>query len=66
LGTILELSQQKIRVALDGDEQRTVSFSPNLYPFIDNGWATTIHKAQGVTVDHVKMLASFEQYRNLS
>lgn len=66
LGTILELSQQKIRVALDGDEQRTFSFSPNLYPFIDNGWATTIHKAQGVTVDHVKMLASFEQYRNLS
>jgi Ti-type conjugative transfer relaxase TraA len=45
---------------------RTVSFSPNLYPFIDNGWATTIHKAQGVTVDNVKMLASFEQYRNLS
>lgn len=66
LGTILELNPQKIRVALDGDEQRTVSFSPNLYPFIDNGWATTIHKAQGVTVDHVKMLASFEQYRNLS
>jgi Ti-type conjugative transfer relaxase TraA len=66
LGTILELSQQKLTVALDGDAQRTVSFSPYLYPFIDNGWATTIHKAQGVTVDHVKMLASFEQYRNLS
>lgn len=66
LGTILEINRQKMTVVLDGADQRTVSFSPNLYPYLDNGWATTIHKAQGVTVDHVKMLASFEQYRNLS
>jgi hypothetical protein len=66
LGTILEISEQKITVALDGQDGKTVSFSPALYPYLDNGWATTIHKAQGVTVDHVKMLASFEQYRNLS
>lgn len=66
LGTILEIDEQKIMVALDGQDAKTVSFSPNLYPYLDNGWATTIHKAQGVTVDHVKMLASFEQYRNLS
>jgi Ti-type conjugative transfer relaxase TraA len=65
LGTILEISKQKITVALD-DTQKTLSFAPNLYPFIDNGWATTIHKAQGVTADVVKLLASFEQYRNLA
>jgi len=68
LGTILEISKSKMTVALDtvGGGQKTLSFSPNLYPFIDNGWATTIIKAQGVTVDHVKLLASFEQYRNLA
>jgi ATP-dependent exoDNAse (exonuclease V) alpha subunit len=65
LGTILEINKQKITVALD-DGQKTLSFSPNLYPFIDNGWATTIHKAQGVTVGIVKLLASFEQFRNLA
>jgi Ti-type conjugative transfer relaxase TraA len=65
LGTILEMNKQKITVALD-DTQKTLSFSPKLYPFIDNGWATTIHKAQGVTADNVKLLASFEQYRNLA
>lgn len=68
LGSILDISKSKMTVALDteGEEQETVSFSLNLYPFIDNGWATTIIKAQGVTVDHVKLLASFEQYRNLA
>lgn len=66
LGTILSLDQSKICVALDGKEQREVSFAPNLYPYIDNGWATNIHKSQGVTVDHVKKLASFEEYRNLA
>lgn len=47
-------------------DKKVVSFSPNLYPYIDHGWATTIHKAQGTTVDHVKLLASYEQYRNLT
>jgi Ti-type conjugative transfer relaxase TraA len=66
LGTILSLDQSKIRVALDGKERCEVSFAPNLYPYIDNGWATNIHKSQGITVDHVKKLASFEEYRNLA
>jgi len=66
LGTILSLEQSKICVALDGKEQREVSFAPNLYPYIDNGWATNIHKSQGITVDHIKKLASFEENRNLA
>lgn len=66
LGTILSLNQNKIMVALDGSEKKALSFAPQLYPFIDHGWATTIHKAQGTTVDHVKLLASFEEYRNLA
>jgi Ti-type conjugative transfer relaxase TraA len=69
LGTILSIDQRNFKVQLDkvGDKEgEIVSFAPNLYPFIDNGWATTIIKAQGVTVDNVKLLASFEQYRNLA
>jgi Ti-type conjugative transfer relaxase TraA len=65
LGTIVKLDQNKITVKTD-DADKVVSFAPTLYPFIDNGWATTIHKTQGVTVDHVKMLASYEEYRNLT
>ena len=45
LGTILSLRQGKVKVALDGDGSKTVSFSPKLYPFFDNGWGTTIRKA---------------------
>jgi Ti-type conjugative transfer relaxase TraA len=65
LGTIVKLDQNKITVKID-DAENDVSFSPKLYPFFDNGWATTIHKAQGVSVDHVKLLASFALYRNLT
>jgi hypothetical protein len=65
LGTVVKLDQNKITVKTD-DAEKVVSFAPKLYPFIDSGWATTIHKTQGVTVDHVKMLASYEQYRNLT
>lgn len=65
LGTIVKLGQNNITVKID-DADKVVSLAPKLYPYIDNGWATTIHKAQGVSVDHVKMLASYEQYRNLT
>lgn len=65
LGTIMKLDQNKITAKAD-DTEKVVSFAPKLYPYIDNGWATTIHKTQGVTVDHVKKLASFEEYRNLA
>jgi len=66
LGEVVEITKNRIKVLLDDSEGRTVSFAPKLYPFIDNGWATNIHKAQGVTVDHVKKLGSFEEYRNLA
>lgn len=65
LGTIVKLEEKKISVKLD-DSEKLVSFAPKLYPYIDNGWATTIHKAQGVSADHAKMLASSEQHRNVT
>ena len=65
MGTVSSLSLSKISVVLD-DTTRTVSFSPNLYKSFDHGWAVTLHKAQGITVDRVFKLASFEEYRNLA
>lgn len=49
-----------------GEKAREVSFSPNLYKSFDNGWAVTLHKNQGVTVDRSFVLGSYEQYKNLS
>jgi Ti-type conjugative transfer relaxase TraA len=65
LGTIVKIDQNNITVKTD-EAEKVVSFAPKLYPYIDNGWATTIHKTQGSSVNHVKMLASYEQYRNLT
>jgi phage/plasmid primase-like uncharacterized protein len=64
MGTIMELDTQKIRVQLD--EGKELSFAPNLNPHFDYGWATTIHKSQGTTVDCTFVLASYEMSQNLA
>lgn len=66
MGTILELENNKIRVKLDGEEGKEVSFAPKLYPYFDLGWAMNIYRAQGITIDRMFFLATFEQYRNLA
>lgn len=64
MGTITDINNQIIKVKLD--EGKEVSFSPNLNPHFDQGWAITIHKSQGTTVDHTYVLASFEMNQNLT
>lgn len=79
MGTIVELKDQRIRIQLDGGDalpvdspegskeiQKDIFFSPNIYPFFDHGWAITIHKSQGTTVDKAYVLASAEMTQNLS
>ena len=63
MGTITDINNQKIKVKLD--EGKEISFSPNLNPHFDQGWAITIHKSQGATVDFSFILASFEMTQNL-
>ena len=64
IGTILSLEANKIEVELDQGDK--VSFSPQMFPFFDQGWAVTIHKSQGTTVDKSFLLASHEMNQNLT
>lgn len=64
LGTITELDKQKVQVKLDDGKE--VTFAPKLNPHFDQGWAVTIHKSQGTTVDKTYVLASYEMTQNLT
>jgi len=56
LGTIEHVSQQSMSVRTD--DGRNVSFDLKDYIRIDHGYAATIHKAQGMTVDRTHVLAT--------
>ena len=56
LGTIEEVSAQSMTVRTD--DGRSVSFDLKDYNRIDHGYAATIHKAQGMTVDRTHVLAT--------
>ena len=56
LGTIEDVSAQSMTVRTD--DGRSVSFDLKDYDSIDHGYAATIHKAQGMTVDRTHVLAT--------
>ncbi len=64
MGTIIDLNNRKVHVKLD--EGQEISFAPNLNPYFTQGWAVTIHKSQGTTIDQTYVLASFEMSQNLA
>jgi hypothetical protein len=69
LGTVEAVEPHAIRVRLDGkvaDEPRTVNVPMNDYQTVDHGYATTIHKNQGATVDRSFVLASGTMDRHLT
>ena len=57
LGTITNVNPKALTVELDSPK-RTVVVDFDLYNHIDHGYAATIHKAQGITVDRGYLLAS--------
>src|SRR3546814_6395946 len=56
LGTVEQVNQQGMTVRTD--DGRSVTFDMKDYRDLDHGYAATIHKAQGMTVDRVQMLAT--------
>ena len=53
-------------MVLDGPERREVSFALKDYAALDYGYAATVHKAQGATVDQAFMLATPGMDRHLA
>ena len=60
LGVITQIEGEQFTVKLDAVNgvQREVSFNLKDYDSIDHGYAATVYKAQGITVDKTSMLAS--------
>jgi len=71
LGTVQSVEPHAIQVQLDGNAPRTdgprvVDVPVNDYQAVDHGYATTIHKNQGATVDRAFVLASGTMDRHLT
>ncbi|MGH7187568.1 MAG: Ti-type conjugative transfer relaxase TraA [Acetobacteraceae bacterium] len=63
LGTVLAVAErgERLSVRLDGagpERGRTVTFDTRDYAHIEHGYAATVHKAQGITVDRAHVLAT--------
>jgi Ti-type conjugative transfer relaxase TraA len=65
LGTVERTEQGRLSVTLDGHKGR-VEIDPSHYQAFDHGYATTIHKTQGATVDRSFVLASNTMDRHLT
>jgi len=66
LGQVLEIDQDALRVRLDGDRAREIEFRLGDYAALDHGYAATVHKAQGATVERSFVLATPGMDRHLA
>ncbi|HAV2068401.1 TPA: Ti-type conjugative transfer relaxase TraA [Escherichia coli] len=64
LGTVTRAGDGRLAVRLD--DGRDVAFDASQYANVDHGYAVTVHKAQGVTVDRAYVLATGGMDRNLA
>jgi Ti-type conjugative transfer relaxase TraA len=69
LGTVLAVEPDALQIRLDGAGQnaaRVLSIPTKSYQAFDHGYATTIHKSQGATVDRAFVMASGTMDRHLT
>jgi Ti-type conjugative transfer relaxase TraA len=66
LGEVLEITPEQTRVRLDGRAGREIEFSFSDYAALDYGYAATVHKAQGATVERSYVLATPGMDRHLA
>jgi Ti-type conjugative transfer relaxase TraA len=67
LARVVEAAPGRIMAEVgEGSDRRNVVVEQRSYRNIDLGYATTIHKSQGATVDRVRVLASLSLDRHLT
>jgi len=69
LATVVTVGDEQLTVQFDPDDtgkRRELTFSPSNFPAIDHGYAVTIHRAQGCTVDRSFVLSSRTLDKNLT
>lgn len=69
LGTVLAVELDTLRILLDGvghNKAQAISIPARHYQAFDYGYATTIHKAQGTTVDYAFVMASRSMDQHLA
>jgi len=67
IGRIVEAEPRRFIAEVgEGEHRHRVEVDQRFYRNVDHGYATTIHKSQGATVDRVKVLASLSLDRHLT
>ncbi len=67
LGKVVEAAHGRLVAVIgEGEHLRQVTIEQRFYNNVDLGYATTVHKSQGATVDRVKVLASLSLDRHLT
>ncbi|GLS35009.1 conjugal transfer protein TraA [Mesorhizobium tianshanense] len=67
IGKVIEARSGHFVATLgEGDQLHRVAVDQRFYRNVDHGYATTVHKAQGATVDRVKVLATLSLDRHLT